>query len=70
MLRCFVSDLILETTPDVNADLTADRIQEDDIPTEEMLLNMGPQHPATHGVLRIVLRTDGEMVLAAVPHIG
>lgn len=63
-------DLILETTPDVNADLTADRIQEDDIPTEEMLLNMGPQHPATHGVLRIVLRTDGEMVLEAVPHIG
>jgi NADH-quinone oxidoreductase subunit D len=62
--------LILETTPDVNADLTADRIQEDDIPTEEMLLNMGPQHPATHGVLRIVLRTDGEMVLEAVPHIG
>ncbi|MCG8407308.1 MAG: NADH-quinone oxidoreductase subunit D [Phycisphaerales bacterium] len=35
-----------------------------------MLVNMGPQHPATHGVLRIVLRTDGEMVLEAVPHIG
>ncbi|OWY70982.1 NADH dehydrogenase subunit D [cyanobacterium TDX16] len=35
-----------------------------------MLVNMGPQHPATHGVLRVVLRTDGEMVLEAVPHIG
>jgi NADH-quinone oxidoreductase subunit D len=31
---------------------------------------MGPQHPSTHGVLRIVLRTDGEMVLDAVPHLG
>jgi len=41
-----------------------------DVKTEEMLVNMGPQHPSTHGVLRIVLRTDGEMVLEAVPHIG
>ncbi|MBI4579808.1 MAG: NADH-quinone oxidoreductase subunit D [Planctomycetes bacterium] len=38
--------------------------------TEEMLINMGPQHPSTHGVLRVVLRTDGELVLEAVPHIG
>jgi len=42
----------------------------EDVETEEMLINMGPQHPATHGVLRIVLRTDGEMVLEAVPHLG
>lgn len=41
-----------------------------DVSTEEMLVNMGPQHPSTHGVLRIVLRTDGEMVLDAVPHLG
>ncbi len=41
-----------------------------DVQTEEMLVNMGPQHPSTHGVLRIVLRTDGEMVLEAVPHLG
>ena len=41
-----------------------------DVKTEEMLVNMGPQHPSTHGVLRVVLRTDGEMVLEAVPHIG
>lgn len=41
-----------------------------DVQTEEMLVNMGPQHPSTHGVLRIVLRTDGEMVNEAVPHIG
>lgn len=41
-----------------------------DVQSEEMLVNMGPQHPSTHGVLRLVLRTDGEMVLEAVPHIG
>ncbi|HOA73177.1 MAG TPA: NADH-quinone oxidoreductase subunit D [Phycisphaerae bacterium] len=35
-----------------------------------MLINMGPQHPSTHGVLRVVLRTDGELVLEAIPHIG
>lgn len=41
-----------------------------DVHTDEMLLNMGPQHPSTHGVLRVVLRTDGEVVTEAVPHIG
>lgn len=38
--------------------------------TKTMMLNMGPQHPATHGVLRIVLHLDGELVVKAVPHIG
>ena len=40
------------------------------IRTEEMLLNMGPQHPATHGVLRVMVRTDGEMVIDCEPHVG
>ena len=35
-----------------------------------MVLNMGPQHPSTHGVLRIVLELDGETVLKAVPDLG
>ena len=43
---------------------------QEDIDTDEMILNMGPQHPSTHGVLRIELRTDGEVVRAARPHIG
>jgi NADH-quinone oxidoreductase subunit D len=38
--------------------------------TEEMLLNMGPQHPSTHGVLRLLLRMDGEVVHDVVPYIG
>src|SRR5437867_4910343 len=41
-----------------------------DIRTETMTVNMGPQHPSTHGVLRLVLELDGETVLAASPTIG
>ncbi len=46
------------------------RVVEFDVRTDEMLVNMGPQHPSTHGVLRLVLRTDGEVVSDAEPHIG
>ncbi len=35
-----------------------------------MTINMGPQHPATHGVLRLVLELDGEVIVKAIPHIG
>jgi NADH-quinone oxidoreductase subunit D len=38
--------------------------------TKTMVLNMGPQHPSTHGVLRIVLELDGERVLKAIPDLG
>jgi NADH-quinone oxidoreductase subunit D len=37
---------------------------------ETMVLNMGPQHPSTHGVLRVVLELNGEIVVSAKPHIG
>jgi NADH-quinone oxidoreductase subunit C/D len=37
---------------------------------EELLLNMGPQHPSTHGVLRIVLELDGERIVKATPDLG
>jgi NADH-quinone oxidoreductase subunit D len=37
---------------------------------EHMLINIGPQHPATHGVLRLVLELDGETVIRCIPHIG
>ncbi len=36
----------------------------------ELIINMGPQHPATHGVLRLVLRLDGETVMSVVPELG
>ena len=38
--------------------------------TEEMILNIGPQHPSTHGVLRVVLELDGEVIKRAEPVIG
>ena len=38
--------------------------------TQEVLLNLGPQHPSTHGVLRLVLEMDGEIVERVDPHIG
>src|SRR3989304_9010675 len=38
--------------------------------TEEMVLNMGPQHPSTHGVLRLELVVDGEIIVDVIPHIG
>jgi len=37
---------------------------------ETVLLNMGPQHPSTHGVLRVILELDGEIVVNAIPDIG
>ncbi len=38
--------------------------------TEELLLNLGPQHPSTHGVLRVVLELDGERIVKATPDLG
>src|SRR5260370_32892752 len=48
--------------------LTADA--EPDLGAEHMLVNIGPQHPATHGVLRLVVELDGETVLRCIPHVG
>src|SRR5262245_1678963 len=41
-----------------------------DIHGEKMVLNMGPSHPSTHGVLRIVLELDGEIITKAIPDVG
>ena len=43
---------------------------EEHVQGKHMVLNMGPQHPSTHGVLRLVLELDGERVVKCVPHIG
>lgn len=42
----------------------------DDALDNDMVLNMGPQHPATHGVLRLLIRLDGETVVGCVPEVG
>ena len=41
-----------------------------DLKTGEMIINIGPQHPSTHGVLRLEVVTDGEIVKDVVPHLG
>jgi len=45
-------------------------VPEPELGTEEMLINIGPQHPATHGVLRLICELDGETVLSVTPDIG
>ena len=37
---------------------------------DTVLLNMGPQHPSTHGVLRLLLELDGEQVISCIPDVG
>jgi len=56
---------IIQALLDTETDITVEDALEN-----EMVLNMGPQHPATHGVLRLVLRLDGETVIACVPELG
>jgi NADH-quinone oxidoreductase subunit D len=41
-----------------------------DLRSEEMIINLGPQHPSTHGVLRLEVVSDGEIIKEVVPHIG
>jgi NADH-quinone oxidoreductase subunit D len=63
------------TKDDVNPKILQKLLEDSDITIEdalenEMILNMGPQHPATHGVLRLLLRLDGETVVGCVPDVG
>jgi len=44
--------------------------QQSELEGEQMVLNMGPSHPATHGVLRLVLELDGEIITKAIPDVG
>jgi len=46
------------------------KYQERDLKSDEMLINIGPQHPSTHGVLRLEVVTNGEIVVDVIPHIG
>ncbi len=46
------------------------KLKAESLRTEEMIINLGPQHPSTHGVLRLEVLMDGELVKEVVPHIG
>ena len=61
-------DMLIPDVLDVVAD--AKRHQNDPSQDQPMVLNMGPQHPSTHGVLRLVLEIDGETVVSLAPDIG
>src|SRR3984885_7767686 len=72
-VSAFVSrqDSSIAITSSMTTTATADQtVIEFDVRTDEMLVNMGPQHPSTHGVLRLVLRTDGEVISEVQPHLG
>src|SRR6184192_923131 len=47
-----------------------ERLSESGASGEHMLINLGPQHPATHGVLRLVVELDSETVVRVIPHVG
>jgi NADH-quinone oxidoreductase subunit D len=55
---------------EVSIDLYKHLVSERALTGETMLLNMGPQHPSTHGVLRLLLELDGETIVNAIPDIG
>src|ERR1700685_1936597 len=65
-------ETILHTDSITATDATSEPVAEIQAPSgyKRMILNMGPQHPSTHGVLRIVLELDGETILRAAPDIG
>src|SRR5207249_9252730 len=63
--RIFMATNQFTGTPPVGADGAGAEFK-----SQEMLLNMGPQHPSTHGVLRLVLTLEGETVVECTPVIG
>ena len=51
-----------------NSDPNKFRVE--DLKSEEMIISLGPQHPSTHGVLRLEVISDGEWIKEVVPHLG
>ncbi len=56
--------------PEHHAQAAPTKHRPEDLGVGETLINMGPQHPATHGILRLEVITDGELVVDVVPHLG
>jgi NADH-quinone oxidoreductase subunit D len=63
----------MTTTREIQVPEAAGRVAREDLQDlhgEKMVLNMGPSHPSTHGVLRIILELDGEIITKATPDVG
>jgi len=58
------------TTPGTSVSGSGIREIEIDVRTQDVEINMGPQHPSTHGVLRVLLKADGEILTGAESHLG
>jgi NADH-quinone oxidoreductase subunit D len=63
-------DMLVPDVEDVVTDAGRNHASSDPTADQTMVLNMGPQHPSTHGVLRLVLEIDGEQVVSCAPDIG
>lgn len=59
-----------EYHPDHLRNSSPDFFKNEGLKTEEMVINLGPQHPSTHGVLRLEVVTDGEIIVDLMPHLG
>ena len=62
MINSINSQFLLDSEPN--------KVNIEDLKSEEMIINIGPQHPSTHGVLRLEVVSDGEIIRKVVPHIG
>lgn len=62
--------MVVDENVNVTHDPTGGIGSEGKLQTEEMILNVGPQHPATHGVFRLLATIDGERLIEAEPVIG
>lgn len=62
----------MSTVRDIEIPEPSSRVAEamEELQGEKMVLNMGPSHPSTHGVLRLVLELDGEIITRAIPDVG
>ena len=65
-------DMLIPSVEDVVDDVTSHHKPHgsDPVSDQTMILNMGPQHPSTHGVLRLVIEVDGETIVSLAPDIG
>lgn len=65
-----MKDLQYIVSPDNLVTSEPNKFDVSKLKSEEMIINLGPQHPSTHGVLRLEVLSDGEIIKEVVPHIG